>query len=183
MFAKSAALAEENIGPYQFALYELRRGKAVFSHRNYFAALCGVAVLAISANAAIAGSCAPKSADPVDAVRQMYVAAMAGNHARTVAAFASDGYLFDGGARFTPDGIADFVVKAEAAGLKPRWAIEEPESHVTCDFAWATWTNRGTFTTAAGVEPKLWLESAVLVWQHHTWKIRFFHSTAVQPAH
>lgn len=156
--------------------------EALLKRRNYFAALCGVAALAVSTSAAIARPCAPKSADPVDAVRQMYAAAMAGDRARTVAAFVPDGYLFDGGVRFTPEGIADFVLKAEGAGLKPRWTIEGSESHVACDLAWTTWTNRGTFTTAAGVEPKLWLESAVLVWQNDTWKIRFFHSTTVQPS-
>lgn len=152
------------------------------NRRNYLPAFCGFAALAISTSAAMAGPCAPQSADPVDAVRQMYAAAMAGDRERTVAAFAADGYLFDGGVRFTPEGIADFVMKAEAAGMKPRWNIEGPESHVACDLAWTTWTNRGAFTTTAGVEPKLWLESAVLIWQNGIWKIRFFHSTAVEPS-
>ncbi len=153
----------------------------MLNHRHDLAALCGLAALALSAGAAIAGPCAPASADPVEGVRQMYAAAMAGDRAGTIAAFAPDGYLFDGGVRFTPEGIADFILKAEAAGLKPRWTIEDPESHLACDLAWATWTNRGTFTTAAGVVPKQWLESAVLVWRNGAWKIRFFQSTAVSP--
>lgn len=152
------------------------------NRRNFIAALCGFAALVSSTSVAMARPCAPQSADPVDAVRQMYSAAMAGDRVRTVAAFTPDGYLFDGGVRFTPEGIAGVILKAEVAGLKPRWNIEDPESHVACDLAWTTWTNRGTFTTPAGVEPKMWLESAVLVWQKGAWKIRFFHSTAVKPS-
>ncbi len=156
----------------------------MFERHRPFIALWGAAALALAASVgtAAAQTCAPASAEPVDAVRQMYAAAMAGDRAKTVAAFTSEGYLFDGGARFTPEGIADFILKAEAAGVKPRWNVVAPESHVTCDLAWATWTNRGTFTTAAGDEPKLWLESAVLVWRDGAWKIRFFHSTAVAPS-
>jgi len=148
--------------------------------RHCFPAFWGAALLAVSTSPTIAGTCAPGSAEPVDAVRQMYAAAMAGDRAQTVAAFAPDAYLFDGGVRFTPEAIADFILKAEAAGLKPRWTIEGVESHVACDLAWSSWTNRGTFTTAAGTEPKLWLESAVLVWRNGAWKIRFFHSTAAR---
>ncbi|HEY2658267.1 MAG TPA: hypothetical protein VGI79_00990 [Caulobacteraceae bacterium] len=118
----------------------------------------------------------------MDAVRQMYAGAMAGDRAKTLATFDREGFLFDGGVRFTPDAIVDFILKAEAAGAKPLWKIEGAESHAACDLAWATWTNRGTFTTAAGAEPKTWLESAVFVWRDGAWKIRFFHSTPVSPA-
>jgi len=112
----------------------------------------------------------------------MYAGAMAGDRAKTLAAFDHDGFLFDGGVRFTPEAITDFILKAEAAGTRPQWRIEGVESHTACDLAWATWTNRGTFTTSAGVEPKTWLESAVFVWRDRAWKIRFFHSTPVVPA-
>ena len=107
----------------------------------------------------------------------LYVAIAAGNKTRTIEAFDAEGFLFDGGVRFTPEAIADLILKAEAAGTKPQWAIEGAESQIACDLAWATWTNRGSFTTAAGVTPKLWLESAVFVGCDGAWRIRFFHSS------
>ncbi len=140
------------------------------------------AAITIAAGAAHATPCAPSGADPVDAVRQMYAGAMAGDRARTLAVFDPEAYLFDGGVRFTPEAITDFILKAEAAGTKPYWAISDPESHTACDLAWATWTNHGTFTTAGVAQPKTWLESAVFVWRDGTWKVRFFQSTPVAPA-
>jgi hypothetical protein len=136
--------------------------------------------LALMAKNATASTCAPNSTEPVDTVRQMYVDIAAGDKAKTIGAFDPEGFLFDGGARFTPESIADLILKAEAAGTKPQWKIEGAESHTACNIAWATWTNRGSFTTAAGVEPKTWLESAVFVWRDGAWKIRFFHSTPVE---
>jgi hypothetical protein len=138
-----------------------------------------VAALAFGAGPASAATCAPPGAVPVDAVRQMYAAAMAGNRAGTIAAFAPEAFLFDGGARFTPEAITDLILKGEASGMTPQWNIMDPESHTACDLAWATWTNHGTFTTKAGAAPKTWLESAVFVWRDGAWKIRFFHSTPV----
>jgi len=140
------------------------------------------ATLALGPVAAHAAACAPAGAEPVDTIRQMYAGAMAGDRARTLAAFDPEGYLFDGGVRYTPQAITDLILRAEAAGVKPVWAIESVESHPACDMAWATWTNHGTFTTAAGAQPKTWLESAVFVWRDGAWKIRFFHSTPVAPA-
>jgi hypothetical protein len=156
----------------------------VLSHNDSIAVICAVTALASVAGSgkASAGPCAPASADPVDAVRRMYTGAMAGDRARTIATYEPDAYLFDGGARFTPEGITDFILKAEATGVTPRWSIDGAESHATCDLAWATWTNRGTFTTSKGVEPKVFLESAVLAWRDGAWRIRFFHSTPVNPA-
>jgi hypothetical protein len=112
----------------------------------------------------------------------MYAAAMAGDRAKTLAVFDPEAYLFDGGVRFTPEAITDFVLKTEAAGTKPYWAIFDPESHTACDLAWATWTNRGSFTTAGVARPKTWLESAVFVWRDGAWKVRFFQSTPVATA-
>ena len=136
-----------------------------------------IATLILVADEAAASTCAPPNTQPVDTVRQIYVAIAAGNKTRTIEAFDAEGFLFDGGVRFTPEAIADLILKAEAAGTKPQWAIEGAESHIACDLALATWTNRGSFTTAAGVTPKLWLESAVFVGCDGAWRIRFFHSS------
>jgi len=143
--------------------------------------LAAIAGIAIGSGAAHAATCAPSGADPVDAIRQMYAGAMAGDRTKTLAAFAPEAYLFDGGVRFTPEAITDFVLKAEAAGTKGYWAVFDPETHTACDLAWATWTNHGTFTTAGVTKPKTWLESAVFVWRDGAWKVRFFQSTPVEP--
>ncbi len=149
--------------------------------RKVLARIGVLAALLLPAGAACA-ACAPKDASPVEAVRQMYAGAMAGDRARTLAAFDPDGFLFDGGKRFTPEAIADLILKSEAAGITPSWAVEGVESHTVCDLAWAAWTTRGTFTTKAGAEPRIWLESGVFVWREGTWKIRFFHSTPGAPS-
>jgi len=107
-------------------------------HRSVHAALCSL--IALGSTPATAATCAPAQANPEAAVRQMYAAIAAGDRAQTIAAFTEDAYLFDGGKRFTPAGITDTILQAEAAGLKPRWTVETPDSHVACDLAWTTWT-------------------------------------------
>lgn len=139
------------------------------------------AVLGVSAQSATAAGCAPKGAEPSDAVRRMYAGAMAGDRAATLAEFAPKAQLFDGGVRFTPEALVEVILKAEAGGTKPTWRISGVEAHVSCDMAWATWNTDGVFTTDKGAEPKDWLESAVFVWRNGAWKIRFFHSTPIAP--
>jgi hypothetical protein len=139
-----------------------------------------IAAIALITRAASAATCAPKNAEPVNAVREMYAGAMAGDRAKTIDAFDQNGFLFDGGERFTPEAITNEILNAEAAGTKFLWRIDGAESHTVCDLAWATWTNHGTFSTHAAVEHKTWLESAVFVWHDGVWKIRFFHSTPVR---
>jgi hypothetical protein len=147
--------------------------------RCVFVAVCAVGLWAGGAQAA---PCALSGRDPVDAVRQMYVALAAGDRAGTLALFDRDAYLFDLGTRFTPEALTDLIIKAEAAGTKPQWTVERVESHRACNTAWATWANHGTFTTAAGSQPEAWLESGVFAWRKGGWKIRFMHSTAVPTA-
>ncbi len=139
------------------------------------------AVLAISSHAVSAATCAPQGPDPVDTIRQMYGAVTAGNRASALTLFDRDAYLFDVGKRFTPETLIDLILKMEASGTRPQWHVELPESHRACDTAWATWTNHGSFTSAAGIQPRTWLESAVFTWRDGAWKIRFFHSTEVLP--
>jgi hypothetical protein len=131
---------------------------------------------------ALAASCAPLGPDPVETIRQMYAAATVGDRAGTLAVFDPDAYLFDVGKRYTPAALTDLILKTEAAGTRPQWHVDDAETHIACDQAWATWTNHGSFTSAAGTRPMTWLESAVFIWRDGTWKVRFFHSTRVDPA-
>jgi len=147
--------------------------------RIVLASAGGAAALLFGLGCSAATNCAPGTAEPVDAIRHMYEGAMAGDRAKTLANFDTEAFMFDGGARFTPDGIMDVIIKSEAAGMKPVWTVEGVESHVSCDLAWAAWTNHATFTTTAGSTPKTYLESAVFVWRDGSWKVRFFHSTLV----
>lgn len=139
------------------------------------------AAMTLATGSAVAAPCAPQVAEPVDTIRQMYAAITAGDRAATLALFEPQAYLFDVGTRYTPETLTDLILKLEAAGTKPQWRVESGESHQACDTAWATWTNHGSFTTAAGTQPKTWLESAVFTWRGGAWKIRFFHSTEVVP--
>jgi len=78
---------------------------------RFVLAVAGItAALFIGAGFASASTCAPRGAEPVDTVRQMYEGAMAGDRAKTLANFDSEGFLFDGGARYTPEGIIDVIL-------------------------------------------------------------------------
>lgn len=138
--------------------------------------------LVLGAQAGVAADCAPKGADPLAAAHRMYAGLMAGDKAATLAAFDAEGAMFDGGQRFTPEALVDLILKIERDGSKMAWRINEHETHTACDLAWGAWTTRGTFTTAAGAQPRTWLESGVFVWRDGAWKIRFFHSTPVKSA-
>jgi hypothetical protein len=136
----------------------------------------------VTSGPALAAACAPQGPDPVDTVRRMYAAVTIGDRAATLAVFDADAYLFDVGKRYTPAALIDLILKIEAAGTRPQWHVDDAETHIACDQAWSTWTNHGSFTSAKGTQPLTWLESAVFVWRDGAWKVRFFHSTRIDPA-
>ena len=57
------------------------------------------------------------------------------------------------------------------------WSVNAPEVHIACDWAWITYTNRGSAGDASGTQPMSWLESAVLHYHGQRWHIQFLHST------
>ncbi|MDB5575508.1 MAG: hypothetical protein JWR80_684 [Bradyrhizobium sp.] len=65
-------------------------------HRARSFALGVAAALALGPAAAHVAACAPKGAEPVDAVRKMYAGAMTGDRAKMLDAFERDAFPFDG---------------------------------------------------------------------------------------
>jgi ketosteroid isomerase-like protein len=57
------------------------------------------------------------------------------------------------------------------------WTVNEPDVHISGDFAWIAYVNRGSIKDASGTENVTWLESAVLQKEKDAWRIRFLHST------
>jgi hypothetical protein len=53
--------------------------------------------------------------------------------------------------------------------------------HVDCSVASATWENIGSAGTAGKLQPRAWLESAVMRRHDDRWLLAFLHSTPRDP--
>ncbi|HEX6497038.1 MAG TPA: hypothetical protein VF018_16210 [Acidobacteriaceae bacterium] len=42
------------------------------------------------------------------------------------------------------------------------WTVTDPHVETSCEFAWITYTNRGSVRNASGTQSLSWLESAML---------------------
>jgi ketosteroid isomerase-like protein len=115
----------------------------------------------------------------VDIIKQMYVAARADDLPALVAVTTPDFYAYDGGKRFTAQTLMDLIKKLHAAGKHYEWNVTDPEVHIACNLAWATYVNRGSIEDAAGRQDMTWLESGVLEYRNGHWRMCFFHSTRV----
>jgi hypothetical protein len=147
--------------------------------RHLAATIAACAAFAL-ADAAQAAPCAPASAArPVETVRTMYAAAMAGDKVGMTAAFAPEFHAFDQGKRYSANQFGGLIDYLKANHLTMTWTINSPQETVSCDVAWVDWDNLGTITDASGTKPLEWLESAVLRWHNGGWKLVFFHSTPV----
>jgi ketosteroid isomerase-like protein len=133
-----------------------------------------------SAQASVVQSCAPKDADPVQTVRQLYAAVTRGDTAAVSRMFAPGFYVFDHGRRMTGAELASQVDEIRKQKIPYIWTVEDAEGHVTCDTAWVTYKNRHIPIPGSNVLPKDYLESVVLIWLDGDWKLRFFHSTPAQ---
>jgi ketosteroid isomerase-like protein len=114
-----------------------------------------------------------------EAIRSLFAAATADDRDKLYAVTTSDFYAFDGGGRFTRDGLMDLIKAAHADGKVYVWTVNEPEVHISQDVAWVTYVNHGSVTDVSGTKDMTWLESAVLEKQKGVWRIRFFHSTRI----
>ena len=116
-------------------------------------------------------------------MEQFYAAAKADDRAALKAVVAPDFYAYDGGKRYTADGLMSMVEGAYAAGKHLEWTVTQPEPHVIdCDWAWLSWVTQGSVKDEVETESLSWLESAVLHREGGRWKVKFFHSTRVPPA-
>ena len=136
-----------------------------------------IALMVAGASRAAHASCAPRNADPVQTIRQLYAAVTRGDSLAVSRLFAPDFYAFDKGERMTGAELADQVDQIRKAKLPFIWTVEDAEPHVSCDVAWVTYTNRHVPLPGATAQPAAFVESVVLVWRGGMWKLRFFHST------
>jgi hypothetical protein len=147
--------------------------------------LAGLAAgLLLTAQAASAApACAPKAEGPVvQAVVGMYAAVKASDRAHWAAAVTPDFYAFDGGAKFTGEGLFAMVKGAQAQGKVYEWTVNEPRVRIDCTLAAVTYVNLGGVTDATGRAPLTWLETALLTWDKGVWRVAFLESFRAKPA-
>jgi hypothetical protein len=147
--------------------------------------LCAMGTLTLSACAGLppapapGTACAPLPADtPIIAtLTGLFAAGQLDDYARFRSLTTTDFYAFDNGRRFDGVALMDLIKGAHAAGKQFQWAVTAPDVHVSCDWAWISYVNRGWVQDANGRLPMNWLESAVLRYDGGQWRVRFFHST------
>jgi SnoaL-like domain len=119
------------------------------------------------------------SAQIVNVIRTVFVAAQTDDVAKFDSIIAPGFYLYDGGARFNGDSIMGLIKALHAAGKRYEWNVTEPDVHVHGTTAWVAYVNRGSVGDASAMVPQQWLESGVLEKRDGVWKIVFMHSTRV----
>jgi hypothetical protein len=147
--------------------------------------LAGLAagLLLTAQQASAAPACAPKAEAPVvQAVVAMYAGLKASDPARWAAAVTPDFYAFDGGAKFTGQGLFTMVKDAEAGGKSYEWTVNEPRVRIDCTLAAVTYVKLGGVTDSNGRTPLMWLETALLTWDKGVWKVSFLESFRAKPA-
>ena len=142
-----------------------------------------IALVALSSvSVAHAKACAPEHKEAVvDALNQLFEAASHDDDKLFKEVLAPDFYAFDNGRRFDGMQLPHLIKAAHGAGKTYIWSVQDPEVHIACDWAWVTYTNRGSVGDASGTQPMSWLESAVLHYQGQRWHIQFLHSTRAAP--
>jgi len=150
---------------------------------NPMASVIVVSLVALSNVSAVgAKACAPEHNEAVvDALHQVFEAASRDDDKLFKEVLAPDFYAFDNGKRFDGMQLPDLIKAAHGAGKTYVWSVNDPEVHIVCDWAWVTYTNRGSVADASGTQPMSWLESAVLHYQGQRWRVQFLHSTRAAP--
>jgi hypothetical protein len=148
-----------------------------------FANPVAIAFVALSSmSAASAKACAPEQNESVvDALNQLFEAASHDDDKLFKEVLAPNFYAFDNGKRFDGMQLPALIKAAHGAGKVYVWSVNDPQVHITCDWAWVTYTNRGSVGDASGTQPMSWLESVVLHYEGKRWRIQFLHSTRAAP--
>jgi hypothetical protein len=143
-----------------------------------------VTLVALSSMSVVrAKACAPEhNPAVVDALNQLFEAASHDDDNLFKEVLAPNFYAFDNGKRFDGMQLPELIKAAHGAGKTYVWSVNDPEVHIACDWAWVTYTNRGSVGDASGTHPMSWLESAVLHYQGRRWRVQFLHSTRVAPS-
>ncbi|HUS32813.1 MAG TPA: nuclear transport factor 2 family protein [Kofleriaceae bacterium] len=144
-------------------------------------AACGSAAAPTESRAPVAACGAPAGGNEqiTKAVLDMYAALrtddLAGFRAVTEPSF----YAFEGGERMDGDALVDAIKNAHAQGKRFEWTVTQPVVVVDCTIAHVTYVNVGAIGDASSMQPRSWVESALLRYRGDRWRIQFFHSTRV----
>jgi hypothetical protein len=164
------------------AIMLVSRIKALLANSLVTAIIVPLVALA-NVSTARAKACAPEHNEAVvDAVHQVFEAASHDDERLFREVLAPGFYAFDNGKRFDGMQLPELIKAAHGAGKTYVWSVNDPEVHIVCDWAWVTYTNRGSVADASGTQPMSWLESAVLRYQGQRWRVQFLHSTRAAPA-
>ena len=97
------------------------------------------------------------SAQVIQALETMYVAAGSDDLALFRSVAAPDFFAFDGGKRFDGDALMELVRAAHAAGNVFVWRVTEPQVQFFGDAALITYVNRGSISDSSGSKSLTWL--------------------------
>jgi hypothetical protein len=124
----------------------------------------------------------PASAEQVsETIRSFFAALTIDDDAAVRRLTTPNFYAFEIGKRLTGPELSKIIADAHKSGRTIQWNIGPVDAHVDCNIAFAAWENTGAAGTAAKMEPRAWLESALLLRQGDRWVIQFLHSTPKDP--
>ena len=126
-------------------------------------------------------SSAAATAEVSDTVRSFFAALTIDDDAALKRLTTPDFYAFEIGKRFTGPELAKLVADAHRSGRVMQWNIGPVDARIDCNLAFAAWENTGATGTGEKLEPRGWLESALLLRQGDRWIIAFLHSTPKDP--
>jgi hypothetical protein len=107
-----------------------------------------------------------------------FFAALAADDEAAVRRLTTPGfYAFEVGRRFTGPELSKVIADAHKSGRILQWNIGPVDARVDCNLAFAAWENSGAAGATGKMEPREWLESALLLRQGDRWAIDFLHST------
>jgi len=93
----------------------------------------------------------------------------------------ADFYAFEIGKKYSGKELSDLIAKSHAEGRIINWGLGPMSLQVDCSLASATWENVGSAGSAGKLQPRAWLESAVLLRHDDAWVLAFLHSTPKDP--
>lgn len=124
----------------------------------------------------------PAAARDIETVVKAFFAALAKDDDAEVRRLTTpDFYAYDIGKRFTGPELSKVIADAHRAGRTIEWNIGAVDTRIDCNLAFAAWENTGASGTRPNLQPRSWLESAVLVRRNGRWLIHFLHSTPKDP--
>jgi hypothetical protein len=112
-----------------------------------------------------------------ETIRSFFAALAIDDHAAVKRLTTLNFYAFEIGKRYTGPELSKLIADAHKSGRTIQWNIGPVDARVDCNIAFAAWENTGAAGTAAKMQPRAWLESALLLRQDDRWVIDFLHST------